>query len=284
MKKFTIALAQIDSVLGDVNKNVIKHLEFVSKAKERGADLIVFPELSLTGYSIKDLNWDVAISRKNDGIIQTLKDASKDISIVIGGVEESDNFGIYNSAFFLEMGLIAHVHRKVYPPTYGMFEESRYFLPGKVVKPYDSKVGKLGILICEDLWHMSLPYLMALQKVWLIIGMIASPTRLIPGEEKVKIAEVNANNCAAYARLLSSYVVFCNRVGFEDGVNFWGGSFVADPQGEIIAQAKLFEEDIIYADIDPEQVRRSRKFSRHLLDENIDIVTAELRRIRRDIQ
>jgi predicted amidohydrolase len=282
VKKFIIALAQIDSALGDIKKNVTKHLEFIRRAKEGGADIIVFPELSLTGYSIKDMNWDTPISRGNDNIIQPLKEQSKDITILFGGVEESENFGIYNSAFLLEKGEIAHIYRKMYPPTYGMFEESRYFLSGKTVKAYDSIIGKIGVLICEDLWHLSLPYLLTMQKTWLIIGMIASPTRLVPGEERVKVAEVNTENCASYARLLSSYIVFCNRVGFEDGVSFWGGSFVASPGGEIVVQAKLLEEDLVFAEIDPGEVRRARRFSRHILDENLDLVASEIRRIRRD--
>jgi predicted amidohydrolase len=282
MKKFTIALAQIDNALGDIKKNITKHLEFIRRAKEGGADLVVFPELSLTGYSVKDLNWDTTISRNNDQVIQKLKNESMDISILFGGVEESESFGIYNSAFLLEKGELVHVHRKMYPPTYGMFEESRYFLSGKSVKACDSTLGKMGVLICEDLWHLSLPYLLAMQETWLIVGLIASPTRLVPGEEKVKIAEVNVQNCTSYARLLSSYMVFCNRVGFEDGVGFWGGSFVAGPGGDIIVQAKLFEEDLVFAELDPEEVRRARRFSRHILDENVDIVASELRRIRRE--
>jgi predicted amidohydrolase len=282
MKKFTIALAQTDSALGDIKKNLLKHLEYIHKAKEGGANLVVFPELSLTGYSVKDLNWDTAISRQNDQIIEKLKNESKDISILFGGVEESESFGIYNSAFLLEQGAIAYVHRKMYPPTYGMFEESRYFLSGKSVKAYDSTIGKIGVLICEDLWHMSLPYLLAMQKTWLILGIIASPTRLTPGQENLKIAEVNMENCTAYARQLSSYVVFCNRVGFEDGVSFWGGSFVAGPGGDVIVQAKLFEEDLVFAEIDPGEVRRARRFSRHILDENTDVVLSELHRIKRE--
>lgn len=282
MKKIIIALAQIDCVLGDLRKNLAKHLEFVRRAKEGGADLVIFPELSLTGYSVKDMNWEMAISRGSDAILEPLKKESKDISILVGGVEESANFGLYNSAFLLEKGEIVHVHRKMYPPTYGMFEESRYFLSGKQAKAFDSTIGRIGVLICEDFWHMSLPYLMALQKTWAIFGLVASPTRLIPGEEKVKVAEVNTENCLAYARLLSSYIVFCNRVGFEDGVSFWGGSFVAGPGGDIVVKAKLFDEDMVFAEIDPGEVRRARRFSRHILDEDVEIVSAELRRIRKE--
>ena len=149
--KFTIALAQIDSVIGDVKKNVKKHLEYIRRAKEGGADLIVFPELGLSGYSIKDITWDAAINTDDTKVLSEMRMESNDIAIIFGCVEESNDFGIYNSAFFLEKGKVAHVHRKVYPPTYGMFEEMRYFSQGKTVRACTSSLGRIGVLICEDL-------------------------------------------------------------------------------------------------------------------------------------
>lgn len=279
--KFKVALAQTDSVLGDVKKNIKHHLKFVEKAKQRGANLIVFPELSLTGYTVRDINWDVAIDPHDSHLLKELKAKSKSISILVGGIEESKEFGIFNSALYLEGGNVLHVHRKVYPPTYGMFEEMRYFNQGRSLGPVDTKWGRFGVLICEDFWHLSLPYLLALEGAQVIIGIAASPTRLGGDSDKLAIARVNTENHRAYARLLSTYVLFCNRVGYEDGVNFWGGSEVVDPSGDVIASAKLFDEDLIVAEIDTNEVRRARRLSRHFLDENPEFVRAELERILR---
>lgn len=276
---WTVALAQIDSVVGDVTKNIKNHLEYIRKARDGGADLVVFPELSLTGYSIQDSNWDVALRVTDLKQLSPLLDESKNISILVGGVEESDTFGIHNSSFFFEKGAVVCVHRKIYPPTYGMFEELRYFGPGRSVKAFDTSFGRLGVLICEDLWHLPLPYILAQDGAQVIIGLAASPTRLSGDQGTTKIAQINGEQHKAYARLLGSYIVFCNRVGYEDGINFWGGSEVVAPNGEAIVQAKMFDEDIVFAVIDENEVRRARRFSRHFLDDDIHLVKRELTRI-----
>jgi len=278
--KFKIALAQIDPALGNFQKNVEKHVDFCKRAKKAGAKLVVFPELSLTGYSIKDMNWELAINLDRDvSSLHPLLEMSKTISILAGGVEESSSFAIYNSAFLLEDGSVRSVHRKTYPPTYGMFEEMRYFNSGRSVKAVDSKVGRLGVLICEDLWHISLPYILAKDGANIIIALVASPTRLGGNEKELQTARVNSENHKTYARLLTTYVAFCNRTGYEDGVNFWGGSAVVGPDGEVDAQGKLFDEDLIISTVNEGEVRRARRFSRHFLDGEIDLIINELSRI-----
>jgi predicted amidohydrolase len=277
--KFKIALAQTDSILGDVQKNLKHHVKFIEKAIRAGVNLVVFPELSLTGYTVRDMNWEAALNVEDSEILKVLKEKSKKISIVVGGVEESNQFGIFNSAFYFEKGNLLHVHRKVYPPTYGMFEEMRYFNQGRSLDAFETRYGKLGLLICEDLWHISLPYLLSVQGAQVIIGLAASPTRLGGDDDKLSIAKINTENHKAYARLLSSYLVFCNRVGYEDGVNFWGGSEVVGPGGDVIASAKLFDEDLAIAEIDTNEVRRSRRLSRHFLDEDPEFLKRELDRI-----
>jgi NAD+ synthase (glutamine-hydrolysing) len=279
--KFKVALAQVDSVLGDVKRNVKHHLTFVDKAKRLGANLVVFPELSLTGYTVRDINWDAAIDPRESPILKELKAKSISISIVFGGIEESKDFEIFNSAIYLEGGKLVHVHRKIYPPTYGMFEEMRYFNQGRSLAAFDTRWGRMGMLVCEDLWHISLPYLLALRGAQVIVGIAASPTRLGGDSDKLAIARVNTENHKAYARLLSTYVVFCNRVGYEDGVNFWGGSEVIGPGGDVVASAKLFDEDLIVAEIDSNEIRRARRLSRHFLDEDPDFVSRELERLLR---
>jgi len=281
--KFRIALAQMDPVLGDMRRNVEKHVELAGRAAAAGAQLVVFPELSLTGYSIKDMNWDLAVNpRREVGMLAPLVKKSKEISILAGGVEEGDGFGLYNAAFYFEAGSVRAVHRKSYPPTYGMFEETRYFSRGTQVRAFDTAHGRLGVLICEDLWHLTLPYILALDGAGVIITLVASPTRISGTEKHPQIAAVNSENHSAYARILSTYIAFCNRVGFEDGVNFWGGSEVIAPDGTRVVSAKLFEEDLVTAEIDENELRRARRFSRHFLDDDPQILSTELRRILKD--
>lgn len=278
--KFKVALAQIDTKLGDIDANLKIHLSSIAQAQEQGAQMVVFPELSLTGYTLRDLTWDVGLNPFSDLRLEPLRKASRSISIVVGFVESADDHGFYNSAMLLEDGLIRHIHRKIYPPTYGMFEEGRYFSQGHEVAAFNSKLGRFGILICEDLWHMSLPYVLALDGAEAIITPTASPSRVGAGPGEIGSATVNQEHHRAYARLLSSYIVFSNRVGYEDGVNFWGGSSVTNPSGVTISSGRLFHEELVLAEIDELEVSRARRFSRHFLDEDLNLVQASLERIR----
>ncbi|MBS1552212.1 MAG: hypothetical protein JST15_09125 [Bacteroidetes bacterium] len=276
-----IAAAQITSVLGDLEKNIEHHIRCCDEAIKNKADLIVFPELSLTGYSLKDLNYSIAVNISRTKLLDKLKEKSKKIAIICGIAEEDENFAIYNSGIFISEGRIKFSHRKIYPPTYGLFEEFRYFSRGNECKAHDTEFGKIGLLVCEDMWHLSLPYTVAMDGAQIITGIASSPTRLAVNTDKFKNYEINSEHHRTYARILSSYFVFSNRVGFEDGINFWGGSEIVDPFGNIIAAAKLFYEDIIYADINFEEVRRSRHQARHFLDEDIDLTVKNLLKIRK---
>jgi predicted amidohydrolase len=280
LKKSTIALAQVSAVLGDVKKNAEQHLELSQKAKAQGADAIIFPELSLTGYTLRDLNNEVAVDPVTSPLFDDLRKVSKEITIICGGVERSNAGGVHNAAFVFEDGECKHTHRKIYPPTYGIFEEERYFLAGQTVSAVDSsKLGRIGILVCEDLWHPSLPYMLAYQGAQLIITIAASPTRLGMGEHSEGTVpvnyKINSDHHVAYARLFSSYIAFINRVGIEDGVNFWGGSELVAPSGDILKRASFFDEELLLVDIDPNAVLHAREYSRHMLDEDL-LLTQQL--------
>ncbi len=276
--KCRVAVVQLDARVGNARANLEAHLRFIDKAIKRNADVVLFPELSLTGYTLRDLVGEQAIDPESDPILGALKKKSRTISIIFGFVESGKNHGIYNSALFLEDGKIKHIHRKVYPPTYGMFEEGRYFSEGQSVQAFDSKWGRFGMLICEDVWHLTLPYLLALDGAEAIFCLTASPTRLGGDAKSLTIADVNHEHHRSYARLLNVYMLFSNRVGMEDGVSFWGGSIVADPHGSHIAQAKLFDEDMIIAELDSAQVKRARRASRHFLDERPELVARALQK------
>lgn len=276
---FTAAVAQIDSRVGDIPSNLERHLEYIEKALNTGAQLILFPELSLTGYTLRDLAWDIAIDPWKSDVFDALKRASEHISLVVGFVESAPNHGIYNSAAFLEDGEIKFIHRKMYPPTYGMFEEGRYFSSGNTLTAFNSKLGRFGILICEDLWHLPLPYLLAVDGAEALFVLAASPTRL--GNEKNQLDNqiVNHEHHRTFARLLNLYILFCNRVGFEDGVNFWGGSAITLPDGTLDVVAPLFSESLITGTVRTVEVQRARRFSRHFLDDKPILVQETLRRI-----
>lgn len=276
--KYTVAVAQIDSRLGDVEANIELHFRAAESAQAAGASLVVFPELSLHGYTLRDLSWDTALDPRTDGRLADLKRLSKDISIVFGFAESAPDHGIYNSAVWMEDGSIGHIHRKMYPPTYGMFEEGRYFSQGRTARAFSSKLGRFGMLICEDAWHVSVPYLLTLDGAEALVVLTASPTRL-GAEETLRAIEINHEHQRTYARLLSSYIIFANRIGFEDGVNFWGGSLIVNPFGEMIAKGKNFDSDLITAEIEWEEVKRARRFSRHLLDEKPELTSLNLREI-----
>src|SRR4051812_13753954 len=153
--QFHIALAQIAPKLGDLAGNLELHKRQIAAAKKQNSDLIVFPELSLTGHFLRDMVPDVALAADADEL-QALADAAGEAALVVGFVEESLDRRFYNSAFFAEDGHILHVHRKVYLPTYGLFEEQRYFAAGERIRAFDSaRFGRVGLLVCEDFWHLS---------------------------------------------------------------------------------------------------------------------------------
>ena len=167
-----------------------------------------------------------------------------------------------------------------------MFEEMRYFSKGKCADVCESKFGKLGIMVCEDLWHMSIPLIQALKGAKVLITIAASPTRLElnSNSKTIKNFEINSEHHKSYARLLSSYVIFCNRVGFEDGVNFWGGSEVVDPFGNIVKQGKFFDEDFMVADINLNTIRRARHQARHFVDEDINFLKNTVKMMNEEIE
>ena len=276
-----LALAQIDPVLRDPEKNVALHCAYADRAIAAGAQMVVFPELSLTGYTIRDMNWDLAVRPEAPPAYLTpLLEKSKSIPIIAGGVEEGGSFGIYNAAFLFENGTMRVAHRKTYPPTYGMFEEMRYFSRGEGVRAIDTAIGRIGVLVCEDLWHLSLPYLLALDGAQAIISLTASPTRLGGDRgDALRVHQVNSENHRAYARLLSVYLAFCNRVGFEDGVNFWGGSQIVGPSGDVLSTAPVIDSGMVLGRLDDGEIRRARRFSRHFIDDDAHLVVRELERI-----
>lgn len=278
--RLTVALAQIYPRLADVPANLAKHLSYIDQAVGQGADIVVFPELSLTGYQVQDLVPEVAIrTHASDRTFAALLEASRRLDIIVGFVHEDARQRFYIAQAYLSAGELVHVHHKVYLPTYGMFDEARYFDQGEQVRAFDTRFGRVGMLICEDFWHSSPPYLLWMDGADLLFFSSSSPSRGLDGGEKLGDTRWVELVNQAYASLYTNFVVHVNRVGYEDGKNFWGGSSIADPNGTFLARGDYFDEKLIISTLDLNQIRRTRSRLPLLRDERPDLMQRELTRI-----
>lgn len=280
MTGLRVALAQIETRLGDVPANLERHLEWVEKARREGAELLLFPELSLTGYVLQDLSVPVALRPDEDEpVFRALRRASREIDLVAGFVERDARQRVFIAAAYLSRGEIVHVHRKVYLPTYGLFDEGRFFAWGDDVRAFDTRFGRFGILICEDFWHVSPPYLLWLDGAEVMLLISASPGRGISEGEKLESAHWVERINQAYASLFTTFVVHTNRTGFEDGLAFWGGATAFDPRGNLLARGPYHEEALTVVDLDLAELRRTRARLPLLRDERTAMVERHLARI-----
>src|SRR5512147_940486 len=278
--KMNLALAQIATRLGDVESNLEKHLDFIQQARREKADLVLFPELSLTGYVLQDLVPSVAHRpTETDPVFQPLLKASKDLDLMVGFVDEDDRHRFYIASAYLSGGRVVHVHHKLYLATYALFDEGRFFTRGDAVRAFDTRFGRVGMLICEDFWHASPPYLLWLDGADIMLFSSASPGRGLTDKEKLESARWVERVSKAYASMFTTFVAHCNRVGFEDGLLFWGGATVNDPNGELLAQGPYFEEALTCVQLDLNQLRRTRARLPLLRDERTALVQKELDRI-----
>jgi len=278
--KLNLALAQIATKLGDVDSNLAKHLDYIKQAKAQKADLVVFPELSLTGYVLQDLVASVAHRPTDDDpVFKHLLKASQDLDLVVGFVDEDSRHRFFIASAYLSGGKLIHVHHKVYLPTYGLFDEGRFFAWGDSVRAFDTRFGRVGMLICEDFWHMSPPYLLWLDGADIMLFSSASPGRGLANNEKLESARWVERINEAYASMFTSFVAHSNRVGFEDGLLFWGGATVNDPNGELLVRGPYFEEALTLTELDLNQLRRTRARLPLLRDERTSLVQSELERI-----
>lgn len=283
LEPYTVALAQITVKLGDMASNLQKHLEYVVKAKDAGASLLIFPELSLTGYYLQDITHEIGIPISPPGEpLKQLMEASRkhNIDICVGFIEESDRFVHYIAQAYIGEGEIKHVHRKVYLPTYGMFDDMRYVGWGHEVRAFDTRFGRMGILICEDFWHLSMPYLLWLDGADTLLMVAAGPGRGVkPGDDYLDTNYDVAMTHRVYAELFTTFIFHCNRVGYEDGVAFGGYSTVIAPDGDFLAKGEHFEECLVTAVVNPESIRFKRRSLPLLRDERPEVTLRELQRI-----
>jgi predicted amidohydrolase len=255
--RVTVGLAQIDCLLGQVDANLERHLEWIAKAHERGVEWLLFPELSLTGYRLLHLTSRMAIRPASSPVVQKLVEAAGDMTVIAGLVEEDEQGVLYNSAVVLDGGGIRHVQRKLYLPTYGIFQEGRFFGAGDRIDLVPVNGRHLGLLICEDLWHPDLGRRLARAGAKVLAVTSAGPGRL-GGESKSESQDIWETLTRSTAMLNTCWLLYCNRVGWEEGSFYTGCSHIIRPGGKIMARAPFLEEDLLVATIDLREVDRLR--------------------------
>ena len=275
-----VALAQIAPHLGEVAANLELAAERTRAAAADGAHLVVFPELALTGYLLSDLVPEVAMAAGDPRLAAVSREAPG-MLVAIGFVEETPEHRYANSAALLRDGELVGLHRKVYLPTYGMFDEGRFTRPGDRIRTTEvgDPLGRVGLSICEDFWHPSLPLLQAQDGAALLINLAAGPARA-PGSAAGLAAIAGWHKMQeTYALLGTVAVAFCNRVGNEEGLTFWGGSRLIGPGGGVLAEAPLYEEALVVASLDTDDLRMQRYQLPILADERLELTRRELDRI-----
>jgi NAD+ synthase (glutamine-hydrolysing) len=278
--KLKVGLAQVAPKLGDVQGNLRMHLDTFAQARKQGLQLLCFPELSLTGYALRDLVSEVAMAPdEKDPVVAQLVTASRNIDLLFGFIEVDARYRHYIAAAYLSQGRVVHVHRKLYLPTYGMFEEGRFLATGDRVRAFDTSFGRVGVLICEDFWHMSAAYALWMDGADVLLLVSASPGRGLSPEPALASSRSVQLMSQMYATFFTAFVLHCNRVGFEDGLNFWGGSTVFGPDGKLVSEAPYFEPTLLTAELDLTALRRARQQLPLLRDERPDLLYRELRRL-----
>jgi predicted amidohydrolase len=278
--EYRIALAQVETRLGDLDANLEIVTDALRRAAAEGADLTLLPELALSGYLLQDLVPEVAL-RADDPRLLGVGDVVPGMLVAVGFVEETDDHRYANSAALVRDGQLIGIHRKVYLPTYGLFDEGRFTRPGDRIRTVGvgEPIGRIGLSVCEDFWHPSVPMIQAQDGADLLVNISAGPSRA-PGSSAGLEAIAGWHKMQdTYALLGTVAIAFCNRVGNEEGLTFWGGSRIIGPGGSTVAQAPLWDEALVVGAIDTDDVRMQRYGMPLLADERLELVRRELDRI-----
>lgn len=266
--ELTVGLAQIDARLGDVEANVERHLELIQQAREQECRLLVFPELSLTGYRLLHLTPQVAL-QADDPVLERLAEAAGAMTVVVGFVERDARGRLHNSAACLAGGQVAAVQRKLHLPTYGIFQEGRFFVPGERLELMDLAGAPGGVIICEDLWHPEPARRLARAGALVLTVTSAGPGRLGPDAEPP--SQNTWETLTRQAAIVNTaWVLYANRVGWEEGSFYGGGSHVVEPGGRVVARAALLDEQLLTVTIDLQEAIRQRQRVPLLATERLD--------------
>lgn len=269
-----VAVAQFQPRLAETKANLDKLAQFVDRAVAENVDLLIAPELALTGYPVGAWFSSASIGLSSPEY-RRLKELSRRISMIVGLIEETEEFEFFNSAVYLRNGRVEHLHRKIYLPTYREFDERRYFKAGWSVSAFETPWARMGMLICGDAWHLTLPYLLSHDGADVVVVLAASAVSGLTSDISSQEAWERMNR--SYALTLSNFVVFANLVGEIGGKQFWGGSHVVLPDGRILAQASFEEEQLLVASLDLKQLRKQRLILPFRRDDSLAL-TCELGR------
>ncbi|MEI8350015.1 MAG: NAD+ synthase [Candidatus Omnitrophota bacterium] len=233
----TIALAQINSCVGAIEKNAEKIISIIRQAKARKVSMVIFPELALTGYPPEDLLLKPHFVEKNLYYLKKIKEECKNIVALVGFVDRAEG-RLYNACAFLQEGKIKDIYRKIYLPNYGVFDEKRYFHSGNSLSFYTFKGYQFSVSICEDVWKEAFITVLRKRQPDFIVTLSASPFHL----GKISLRE---KTMAAVVQKTGAFLFYCNLVGGQDELVFDGTSMVVSPSGEVIARGKRFAEDML---------------------------------------
>jgi predicted amidohydrolase len=261
LKEFNVALAQISCKVGDKKHNLNVMKKNIRQAKDKDANLVVFPELALTGYMCRDLVYELAEPIPEGPSIRQLEEVTKkeDIHVIFGMLERSEkaHATLYNTAVLLGPSGFIGKYRKTHLPTHSAFEEKRYFRLGYQAPVFETDIGRLGLIICYDVFFPEITRLLRLKGSQLIVCISASPAMRREFFEALTVARAIEN---------TAYLVYVNLVGVEDGLQFWGGSRIVAPNGKIVSQARYDEEDLVIGRIDYADLERTETFVPTLRD------------------
>ena len=274
-----IALAQIESVLCDIDANIKKHLEFIDQAIKENADMIIFPELSLTGYDVQKKAPDIAMYC-DDPRLKPLVNKSCDIKIMCGLIEVAFAGQIYNSLVYYEGGALKAIHHKIVLPNYGALEEAKHFSEGRYLDLFDlERNWQAAPLICNDFWNPGLINLASIKGATMFIVPINSALGAVDYCSKSGWHTVARYN----AMIFGTPTIIVNRVGQENKYKFWGGTHVYNAEGNLIAEAKENEEDLIFTTLCFQDVVKARAKLPTVRDSNLDLILREMKRIENEI-
>ncbi|AUC05700.1 NAD+ synthase [Acinetobacter lwoffii] len=250
MKSFKIAIAQFSPHVGNLDANTQKMIDLANQAKKDKADLIIFPELSTLGYPAEDLLIRPSLVKRTKAAFEKLTEV-KDIVMVFGFVNQTEDGQRYNSAAVMKDGEVLGVYNKQVLPNYGVFDEKRYFGEGHQHLVFEYLGHKFGVLICEDVWSLATVQQLAKLNIDTALVLNASPYEVGKPQHRIE-------TMAALAKQLNINLVYCNQVGGQDDLIFDGTSFVLNKSGEVALQAPTFQENLAIAEFNAEQLQFSK--------------------------
>lgn len=281
MNKLVIGAAQIAPELQNLKHNTEKHLEYIARAHEQKVDVLVFPELSLTGYDFQEAAPELAITPDDPHILK-LAEAAGSMPVIVGFVELGYAAQIYNSAVVLLNGQPLFIHRKLNLPNYGALEEGKHFGSGRFIDNLEIRnPWWASVLLCADAWNPALVHLCAMKGSTLLC-IPANSARGTVGEGEFSNPENWALCMKFYSRIYGLPVVMVNRTGVERAYEFWGNSAILNSRGEIIAQAGS-DEELVVAPLHYQDIVRSRAILPTVRDSNMDLIHREISRMRDSI-